>query len=503
MSFVIGGTQKAAPFWGDLHNHNGIGYGKGSLERSYAIARGGGLDVFAFTPHGHWHDLPQEDPKIAQGHLDGFELVRQRWPEVVARANAENRDGAFTCFVAVEWHSSQFGDYHILFPGERGEVCRAGTLAEAQEFVRQHGAIMIPHHIAYRQGWRGINWEAYRADVSPVLDVFSEHGNGMEPETHWPYVLHSMGGSEKSQTALEQLKRGRIFGLTASTDNHGGHPASYAEGLVGIWSEKLTRQSVFEAIRNRHTYAVTGDRIELKFHLGEAMMGDIVSPSTPRRLRYEAVALGAVDYVQVLKNGTPAHHFARIDQPDLTDRSFCVRIEFGWDGMSSPEVTEWTIQVRVNGGDLQEIIPCFAGGRGSYEKINRVASLSAQEATIEAYTCRLNSRPTSGAVLRLAGIPATQIAVDASAQYKGASCGCRLAGTIAELQQKTLCSEILRFFSAPKISLGLARGESETRIAGEWTDPAPGADDWYLLKLQQQNGHIAWSSPIWCTERRP
>src|SRR5206468_2314129 len=126
--------------------------------------------------------------------------------------------------------------YHILFPGEEGEVCRASSLEEAQGFVRKQGAIMIPHHIAYRQGWRGINWDTFRPDISPVVDVFSEHGNGMEAETHWPYLLHSMGGSEKSQMAMEQLRRGRIFGVTASTDNHGGHPASYGEGLVGIWS---------------------------------------------------------------------------------------------------------------------------------------------------------------------------------------------------------------------------------------------------------------------------
>ena len=35
-------------FWGDLHNHNAVGYAKGSLERSIDIAREH-LDFFAFT----------------------------------------------------------------------------------------------------------------------------------------------------------------------------------------------------------------------------------------------------------------------------------------------------------------------------------------------------------------------------------------------------------------------------------------------------------------------
>ena len=49
MSFILDKSKivpgRDCPFWGDLHNHNGIGYGKGSLDRSYAIAHGVGLDV--------------------------------------------------------------------------------------------------------------------------------------------------------------------------------------------------------------------------------------------------------------------------------------------------------------------------------------------------------------------------------------------------------------------------------------------------------------------------
>ncbi len=43
-------------FFGDIHNHNALGYGLGSLERSIEIARSH-LDFFAFTGHSSWHDL--------------------------------------------------------------------------------------------------------------------------------------------------------------------------------------------------------------------------------------------------------------------------------------------------------------------------------------------------------------------------------------------------------------------------------------------------------------
>ena len=36
-------------YWGDIHNHNELGYAQVSLERSYDIARSH-LDFYAFNP---------------------------------------------------------------------------------------------------------------------------------------------------------------------------------------------------------------------------------------------------------------------------------------------------------------------------------------------------------------------------------------------------------------------------------------------------------------------
>ena len=55
----------ARPLWADLHNHKGVGYGRGSMDRSYAIARGALLDAYCFTSHGLWHDGPANDTAMA------------------------------------------------------------------------------------------------------------------------------------------------------------------------------------------------------------------------------------------------------------------------------------------------------------------------------------------------------------------------------------------------------------------------------------------------------
>ena len=88
-------------YWGELHNHNELGYAQGSLERSYEIARSH-LDFYAFTPHGLHAD---------GGVPDGYPVVVANWERIRRAASENNRPGEFTCFPAYEWHSSAWGIY--------------------------------------------------------------------------------------------------------------------------------------------------------------------------------------------------------------------------------------------------------------------------------------------------------------------------------------------------------------------------------------------------------
>jgi hypothetical protein len=113
-------------FWGDLHNHNAVGYGKGSLERSIDLARGH-LDFFAFTGHASWHDMPKMPGERHLVWVKGFQAHQQHWPKTrqLIRA-ATSKD--FVAFLGYEWHSSRFGDYCLIFPEDqpesRGQVAR-------------------------------------------------------------------------------------------------------------------------------------------------------------------------------------------------------------------------------------------------------------------------------------------------------------------------------------------------------------------------------------------
>ncbi|MBL4557918.1 MAG: hypothetical protein JKP98_15020 [Rhodobacteraceae bacterium] len=64
----------------------------------------------------------------------------------------------------------------------------------------------------------------------------------------------------------------------------------------------------------RRTNALTGDRVHLLAAIGGTLQGGIVPPQTDAALQIEAVAGGAIDCIDVIRNGRLA---ARIS-PALT-----------------------------------------------------------------------------------------------------------------------------------------------------------------------------------------
>ncbi len=478
--------------WGDIHNHNEIGYGVGSLERSYEIARGCMLDFYAFTPHGHWPDAPHSDPKIKKYHEDGYRKVQDAWPKIIEMAEKYNKDSEFVTLPAFEWHSSKSGDYCVYLPGTDGSTFPAQDLQELKEFARRHNALMIPHHIAYRPGCRGLDWDDFDMNSSPVVEAFSEHACSIEPQASWPMTGHSMGGQDLSQTVFSQLNKGKFFGVTGSTDNHHGHPASYGEGLTGLYIEELTREGVFNALRKRRSTVVSGERIEAFFKLGSALMGDIATPSGNDSFEYSASGFGEIEFVQIIKNGIPA--YTDIPHGNIDKSGFAARLEFGWGGMMSGEIADWDVEVSLKNGEFLKLSPGFCGGADS-EKINKVTEHTPQKLKFQAFTSRKNTHPVSSIAFRCQGESA-EITVNCNSMHKGKSSKGSIAAKAQELSEKDLWLQHGDEFSSPVMKLGAYSPLNCLESRGKWRDSEIKSGDWYMLKVQQKNGHIAWTSPI-------
>ena len=263
-------------FYGDIHNHNAHGYGVGSIERSLDIARTH-LDFFAFTGHSSWHDMPSMEGQRERHWIDGFKRLKDTWPRVQQVIAEGNRDGEFCAFLGFEWHSSQWGDQCVVFPEDHRPLFYASDPEKLHRFCVEERALMIPHHLAYPKGHRGVNWEVFREDCTPVVEIFSEHGNSEDDRGPFAFYTHSMGGRETANTARAALDAGKRFGFVASSDDHAGFPGAYGEGLMAVHAQDLSRGAILEAVRARRTYALTGDRIEVDFAVEGAPMGATVT----------------------------------------------------------------------------------------------------------------------------------------------------------------------------------------------------------------------------------
>ena len=364
-------------YWGELHNHNELGYAQGSLERSYEIARSH-LDFYAFTPHGLHAD---------GGVPDGYPVVVANWERIRRAASENNRPGEFTCFPAYEWHSSAWGHLHVLSAEDMESMYCARNLADLQDHFRNRQAILVPHHTAYE---RGVDWEGFDEALSPVVEIFSEHGSSERDSGLYPMLGHSGGPAGYQYTVQHGLALGKRFGLVAGTDNHDGYPGGYGLGLTGIWAKENSRAALFDALQKRRTTAVTGDRIEVCFRAGEAWMGEVVSGPAERRLDYRVEGWDALKSVEVVRDNLPVH----IEVPDYSTprtgqpQPYRLRFEWGWGPMKGYQVYDWQGRLQVEGGRLLQVVPCFSSDPFDEVRRKRVLEWDEKRCAWQSHTSR-------------------------------------------------------------------------------------------------------------------
>lgn len=487
-------------FWGDLHNHNAVGYARGSIERTYEIARSH-LDFVAFTPHAQWHDMPEMPGNAHLRWVNGFKVLRENWAKVQKLAAANNQPGRFAAFLAYEWHSSAFGDYCIYFPGDRAPVEELDHVRKLQQHARDAKAIVIPHHIAYKQGVRGANFSYFDPSVSPVIEIYSEHGLSESDNGAYDYITHSMGGRYTRNTLREVLRNGVRAGVIASSDDHLGYPGAYGEGLVGIYARDLSREALLDALRARRTIAVTGDRIGLEFRVNGAWCGSTLPYAAGRTISVAVDARDEVERVEVVKNDRVIHRVFPEDQARRarrwTGEALC-RVEFGWGPWGMLDMTrvcDWELTVAVEGGKLENVLPCFQSGPFDEKRRNRIVERGENSARIVSYTSRADAflqRATNAVVLHLSGGP--EAVLEVSIAKPGPKKIRKKLGELARHNEVELTGP----FQSESVLVHRLVTPEFFRLSFELPDKGRrGRTDWYYARAIQANGHQAWSSPIW------
>lgn len=497
------------PLYGDLHNHCGISYAHGSLEDALSNAREQ-LDFVSITGHAHWPDMPEPDPRIQyiiDFHEEGFARLKSVWPEMMETLRSRNEEGRFVIFPGFEVHFCASGDRNIIYRDLDGEALYPKDLDDLHarlRALRERGrdSIAQPHHVGYRKGTRGIDWDTYTPEFAPFVEMLSMHGCSEGSENTRPF-LHSMGPSDWGSTIACGLAKGHVFGFSGGTDHHSGHPGSYGHGRTALWAEKGTRESIWEALQARRLVALTGDRIALKFSVNGAPLGSVIPVAGRRDLRIDVSGGGAIDCVDVIRNGKLFRRFSQLDVSAAESAGDLVRtkihLELGWG--AKHRSAEWEVEFGIEDGRILAVEPRFRGlevvspaereaGEGESFHRSRVVEKGGRFVRFQTVS---QGNPTNSTCT--AQGMCLEVEMPRKARVFAVLNGVRTTHSLEDLMTGAR-SGSLDHTDAPSWRFNRAPSPEELGWSFSFIDEEPMEEGFYYVRVRQTNDQWAWSSPV-------
>ena len=285
-------------FWADFHGQSGETVGIGTIEEFYAFAR----------------DFALLDIAAHQGN--DFQVTDGFWAKINDVAAAFYQPGSFVTFPGYEWSGNTplGGDRNVYFAAEGGQITRSSRdLLPGQESAHKDS----PSASAL--------FSNLRRQDGPQPFVFAHVGgryadlNTHDEAIELAVEVHSAWGTFE-WLVDDAMRRGLRVGICANSDGHTCRPgASYPGarrfgslgGLTCVLARDLNRDSIIEALRARHFYATTGNRCLITADLTTAdgrtaIMGDaIVIGGAAPQMHVRVVGTAPIESVQI-RNGTDA-----------------------------------------------------------------------------------------------------------------------------------------------------------------------------------------------------
>ncbi len=296
-------------YWGDVHGHTELSDGRGSVADYLDYARNvADLDFVIVTDHDFGHGPP-------------WRMPAETWQQIQATVDAYSVNGTFIAIAGYEWTSAPkyWSDYtpaaesehlfagapmyynhkNVYFPARGAQLFSAKdagsrTPDQLATAVQACGGLIQNNHPS--AGPEGRDQWAYDPHCGNTI-TNTEIGPDRATYDGHEYVL------DTEQTVRAFLNRGGRTGFVAGSDTHEGHPAARTAVLAGA----LTRAAIFDALRHRRNYAVSGGRIVLDFRINGHLMGEGISVAGPPRLNVVARGTAPIAEIVIIRDGEVVH----------------------------------------------------------------------------------------------------------------------------------------------------------------------------------------------------
>lgn len=493
-------------YWGDLHNHCAVSYGRGTPRNALLHAREQ-LDFCTITGHAFWPDLPMdlaaEDTGIIT-HLGGFAKLAHFWPELLETLQTFHEEGRFVTFPSYEWHSNEFGDHNAVCNGADAPLVSGRNPDAWAAALAEHSTpfMLLPHHLGYPRGHRGVNWDVFDPDRSPLVEMYSNHGSCEADDSPFEYH-HRMGPRLGEQLVREGLLRGHRFGFYASTDSHDGYPGHYGHGRTGVWADALHRQTLWEALWARRTVASTGAPILARLQLGETPAGGVASPAAKSRLKLEFEGSSSIGSVHIVESDGPGWRVRSLPAPMLSSRfrpgRHKLRVELGWG--KNPQT--WAATLQVENGVFKAVTPAFRfNGLDKDSPVDRLEDWN--EHRVE-WICQTTFNPSGqmgGTHFNAGGTQSILIELEGreNTRLRLQTEGIKIETALPKLATQSVGAPI-GGLGSPAAKIHRAVPEEEFLFSHQEPYlPQGTGPGWLYARVSQTDGQTAWISPVFWDE---
>lgn len=444
------------------------------------------------------------------------------WAAFTAICRRHNAPGELVTFPGYEWTGDRrrWGDHNVIyFDEEDAPLDLSWDVETLFANLRTRRALAVPHHTGYAVGERGKDWNHHDPVLSPVAEIYSTHGSSEGIGT--PFDMRrntAMSPRVSGGTIRDGLDQGHRFGIIASGDNGGGFPGRWGRGLAAVWASDLSREGIWNAIANRRTYGVTGDRIRLEFFANGESMGSELSADGDVRLFGTVEASDALDRIELIRDGQVIRtqcHRGKWSGEITGEQDVKVRVELGWGPRADKGVgfaeKEWRGGLGVHDGEIRHIEKCFT--RGGQEVTADETSCSWALTSGQTEAAYPDNECQQALVFTVRGDPETVVELESEGVVEryGLQELCRGSRLLVhpESARAVVADKYgltdyenqadKEFQNAFKTMLHRGVPDGGFRVPFAFVDHTPPGTHYYYLRVSQENGQMAWSSPIWVT----
>jgi hypothetical protein len=458
-------------YWGDMHGQSEETIGTNSVDDYFAFARdSAGLD---FASH--------------QGN--DFQITSEFWRRLQKTTAEFNRDGEFVTFPGFEWsgNTSLGGDHNVYY------------LREGETIHRSSHALVAETS----------DLDTDRSTVAELLDTLA--GSDAMVCAHVGGRYAALDGTRNTGVASVELHSawgtfewllrdafdaGLRVGVVCNSDGHKGRPgASYPGasmfgsygGLTCVLAEALSRDAIWGAYRARRHYGTTGARIYLdviaETQGASAPMGAVLETrDTAVDVSVDLSPTAPIVRVELINGG----EIVAVTRP-ATAGTGTRRILVTWSGAAfrgRGRLSDWSGYMELADASIREVTP--------FNRYNHLLPFEwngGNRISWQSYT----TGGIAGCIVALTGTVGTELIFRTTHASFEVS--------LASIEEKPFVrragglDRIVRIEELPSI-------DHRKDLTFRHKVPlVSGRDNPIYVKVVQEDGHMAWSSPIYIRRR--